>query len=268
MWAGGEFSSIGGQPRSAIAALDSASGLATGWNPNANGVVYSVAVDGGTAYVGGGFSSVGGKPRNFIAALDATTGLATGWNPNASHTVLALAQSGETVYLGGHFTSIGGQPRGHIAALESASGLVTFNWSPDADNAAHALVVSGETVFAGGAFSIIRGLPQRSIAAITYAPLAVPLPEAGRGFCLLEQSRPNPASISAAIGFFLSTSAVVSLTVFDLSGRAVARPLEEAFRGPGRHQVLLDTRSLRTGLYLYRLQAGSLAEARKLIVTR
>src|SRR5262249_27763497 len=103
IYAGGEFSSIGGQARNFIAALDSATGAATSWNPNANGLVRTVAVDGGTVYAGGEFTSVGGRGRNYIAALDTASGAATGWNPNANANVFAIATSGDAVYTGGQF---------------------------------------------------------------------------------------------------------------------------------------------------------------------
>ncbi len=101
MYAGGDFNSIGGQPRNFIAALDPSSGNATAWNPNADFAVGALAVSGSTVYAGGTFGQIGGQMRNYIAALDAGTGAATGWNPNAGSTVLALAVSGSTVYAGG-----------------------------------------------------------------------------------------------------------------------------------------------------------------------
>ena len=85
VYAGGYFTSIGGQNRSEIAALDATSGLATGWDPNAGGTsyheVHTLAVSGSTVYVGGEFSTVGGQARDNLAALDASSGLATAWDP-------------------------------------------------------------------------------------------------------------------------------------------------------------------------------------------
>ena len=76
--AGGVFNgnSIGGQPRNRIARLDATTGLADSFNPNANGEVYSIAVQAdGKILAGGSFTNIGGQPRNHIARLDATTGL-------------------------------------------------------------------------------------------------------------------------------------------------------------------------------------------------
>ncbi|MCX6998699.1 MAG: hypothetical protein NT106_00120 [Candidatus Sumerlaeota bacterium] len=127
VYASGYFTSIGGQARNHIGAIDAATtGAATNWNPDTNGYVEALAVSGSTVYAGGDFTSIGGQTRNNIAALDAATmGAATDWNPNADGGVAALAVSGSTVYAGGWFTSIGGQPRNLIAALDATTGNAT-----------------------------------------------------------------------------------------------------------------------------------------------
>ncbi len=177
VYAGGNFTSIGGQTRNHIAALDTGTGLASAWNPNADNSVLALAVSGTTVYVGGYFTSIGGQPRNCIAALDTGMGLATTSNPNAvllngTPSVHALAVSGTTVYAGGGFTSIGGQPRNNIAALDTETGLAT-TWNPNAGGGGFnqlptvgVLAVSGTTVYAGGAFTSIGGQPRNNIAAL------------------------------------------------------------------------------------------------------
>jgi hypothetical protein len=175
VYAGGDFTSIGGQARSCIAAIDATTGLATTWNPNASGEIpevcaLAVSPDGSTVYAAGYFTSIGGQPRNYIAAINAATGAATSWDPNANNNVAALALSsdGTTVYAGGDFTSMGGQARSCIAAIDATTGLAT-TWNPNAGgtyNGVNALAVSGTTIYAGGAFSTIGGQNRNSIAAI------------------------------------------------------------------------------------------------------
>src|SRR6185295_4249768 len=75
VYAGGDFTSIGGQNRNSIAALDATTGLATTWDPDAiggaNGTsVSTLAVSGSTVYVGGQFTFIGGQSRSNVAALD------------------------------------------------------------------------------------------------------------------------------------------------------------------------------------------------------
>ncbi|MGQ0721160.1 MAG: T9SS type A sorting domain-containing protein [Candidatus Eiseniibacteriota bacterium] len=165
---GGGFSSIGGQPRKSIAAISTTSGLATTWNPGADGVVHAIAVSGSTVYVGGRFTTTGGQPRSNIAALDSATGAATTWSPHADSFVLALAATGTTVYAGGSFNSVGGEPRNNIAALDVETGAAT-SWDPGADNIVSALAVVGSTVYVGGHFTSISGQQRAHLAALDAA---------------------------------------------------------------------------------------------------
>src|SRR5437763_672347 len=80
VYAGGDFTSIGGQARNGIAALDATTGTATSWDPNVQDLgvigdgVRAVVVSGTTVYAGGEFIGIGGQQRNDVAALDSTTG--------------------------------------------------------------------------------------------------------------------------------------------------------------------------------------------------
>ncbi len=86
IYAGGEFTRMGGQARNYLAALDTATGSAIDWDPSPNGYVYSLAVSGSTVYAGGLFSTIRSgifppfvTSRYSIAAIDAATGWATSW---------------------------------------------------------------------------------------------------------------------------------------------------------------------------------------------
>ena len=107
IYAGGAFTTIGGQTRNRIAALDSTTGAATTWDPNASNTVVSLALspDGSTVYAGGTFTTIGGQTRNRIGGIaTAGTGLATAFNPNSGTTTvsaLAVSSDSSTVYAGG-----------------------------------------------------------------------------------------------------------------------------------------------------------------------
>jgi hypothetical protein len=72
VYAGGDFTRIGGNRRHHIAALDARTGKATAWNPSADAVVASLAVSGSTVYAGGGFGSIGGTPQHGFAQFSSS----------------------------------------------------------------------------------------------------------------------------------------------------------------------------------------------------
>src|SRR5262249_34718866 len=165
VYVGGDFDHIGGQPRGHIAALDPVSGLATAWDPHADGLVktlgikYTAFPPSVTIFVGGYFTLIGGQLHNSIAAVDAGTGQVLSWDPGANGSVDALVVSGKTLYVGGRFTLIGGQWRSHVAALDTGGGLAN-SWDPSANDLVTSLIATGGTIYAAGAFTSIGGQPR------------------------------------------------------------------------------------------------------------
>lgn len=97
----------------------------------------------------------------------------------------------------------------------------------------------------------------------TYAAGGPSLPEAPR----LSGPYPNPFTRTTVIPYFLPEPQPVTLTVYDLLGREVAR-LADAPQAPGAHEVLFDATGLAAGTYLCRLQAGSRTITRTLVRTQ
>ena len=88
----------------------------------------------------------------------------------------------------------------------------------------------------------------------------------------LEQNHPNPFNSDTAIHYSLPQRATVVLDVFNLTGQEVAR-LVYGLREAGAYTVRWDgrdnaDRTLATGVYIYRLQAGEYTESRKLLLLR
>ena len=69
---------------------------------------------------------------------------------------------------------------------------------------------------------------------------------------VLEGNYPNPFNPQTTIRFGLPASAQVSLTVYDMTGRAVAN-LISGQMAAGTHEVNFDAANLPSGMYLYRL---------------
>ena len=71
----------------------------------------------------------------------------------------------------------------------------------------------------------------------------------------LYQNAPNPFGGSTSISFRLAGEAVVTLTLYDISGRRI-RTLVDGTLPAGVHQAPLSGDGLAPGVYYYRLETG------------
>jgi hypothetical protein len=83
----------------------------------------------------------------------------------------------------------------------------------------------------------------------------------------LRQNYPNPFNPTTTIVYDLPTTARVELQVFNLLGQKV-RELVSGVQPAGRHEISFDAASLPSGVYLYKLIAGSFLATRKMILTK
>jgi putative cell wall-binding protein len=176
LYVGGDFSTVGGQAREGLAAIDLTSGTVTNWNPSieVDADVTSMVLDGTTLYVGGDFTSIDGDPRNRLAAIDTTNSTPgsylTAWDPNVDAVVRAMVLNGTTLYVGGEFSTVDGATRNRLAAVDTATttpGTYATAWDPAPDGSGiNALVMSGSTVYAGGNFNNIGGEARARLAAL------------------------------------------------------------------------------------------------------
>jgi hypothetical protein len=84
----------------------------------------------------------------------------------------------------------------------------------------------------------------------------------------LSQNYPNPFNPTTVISFQLSTSSHVTLKIYDLLGKEVAT-LVDGYKQAGTYNVTfnvetLHATSLPSGVYYYRLTAGSFSETKKM----
>ncbi|MBP1657303.1 MAG: 5'-Nucleotidase domain protein [Bacteroidetes bacterium] len=83
----------------------------------------------------------------------------------------------------------------------------------------------------------------------------------------LRQNYPNPLNPTTLIGFQLPVASGVRLALYDLLGREVAVLVNEQ-KPAGSYEVQFDAAGLPSGVYLYRLTAGSFVQTRKMIVVK
>ncbi|MGD0342800.1 MAG: T9SS type A sorting domain-containing protein [Bacteroidales bacterium] len=83
----------------------------------------------------------------------------------------------------------------------------------------------------------------------------------------LDQNYPNPFNPTTSISFILPTRSFVSLKVFDLLGREVATIVSEEMSA-GSHTKQWNAENYTSGVYFYRLQAGTYTETKKLVLLK
>jgi hypothetical protein len=83
----------------------------------------------------------------------------------------------------------------------------------------------------------------------------------------LSQNFPNPFNPTTVIRYALPTKSFVRLTVYNTLGQVV-RVIVNADADAGYHEVEFDASGMASGVYLYRLTAGSYVDTKRLIVVR
>jgi flagellar hook assembly protein FlgD len=88
----------------------------------------------------------------------------------------------------------------------------------------------------------------------------------------LSQNSPNPFSASTRIVFGLREAADVRVRIYDVAGRLV-RDLVDSHFAASRHVVAWDGRDdagrvVASGMYFYRIDAGTFVQTRKLLLMR
>jgi hypothetical protein len=101
---------------------------------------------------------------------------------------------------------------------------------------------------------------------------AVDVPE-GLPNQILTSSYPNPFNPSTTIRFSLPAPGTVTLTVYDLTGRRIARIIDGDDFPVGHHEAVWSGvddagNSVSSGVYLYRLEAGEFVQTRKMTLLK
>ncbi|CAG0981616.1 partial Serine protease AprX, partial [Anaerolineae bacterium] len=83
----------------------------------------------------------------------------------------------------------------------------------------------------------------------------------------LDQNYPNPFNPSTTIRFALPMATHAVLKVYDMLGQEVATLVDDQ-TGAGTHEVQWNPAGLASGVYLYRLEAGSFSAGKKLLLLK
>jgi hypothetical protein len=83
----------------------------------------------------------------------------------------------------------------------------------------------------------------------------------------LDNNYPNPFNPSTKISWQSPVSSWQTLKVYDLLGKEIATLVDE-YKPAGNYNVEFDASNLTSGIYFYKLQAGTFAETKKMILTK
>lgn len=135
IYIGGNFTSLSNPKTHAVAtrdhlaALDANTGELLAWNPDADGVVRSLATaPDGTVYVGGDFASIGGVPATRLAAVSPDGVVQPGFRASADKTVRQIRVDGPDLYVAGDFTHVDGVARIGVAKVAADDGVLDSAW--------------------------------------------------------------------------------------------------------------------------------------------
>jgi len=84
---------------------------------------------------------------------------------------------------------------------------------------------------------------------------------------LLSQNFPNPFNPTTTIKFSIPVASVVTLKIYNILGEEV-KTLVNEYKEIGNHTTQFDASSLSSGIYLYRMKAGSFVETKKMILIK
>jgi uncharacterized delta-60 repeat protein len=235
-------------------------------------VAHALAVDGaGNVYVTG--ESDGSGTSDDCATIKYNAAGEQQWvaRGNADRAnALAVDGDGNVYMIGEIFGS--GTSKDYVTIKYNAAGVqqwgARYNGPGNDDDGASALAVDGAgNVFVTGTSS---GAGWSIYTTIKYVqtPVAVKEKEPSKpNTYYLSQNYPNPFNPSTTIRYAIAKPGQVTLKVFNLAGQEIVTLVNEN-KSTGEYQIQWNPYNLPNGVYVYRLQAGSFVDTKKLILLK
>ncbi len=169
---GGDFTSVNGQVRKGVAALDATTGaLDPTFSADTDNEVLDLAIssDGARLYLAGSFLTVRGLARTKLAAVSTTTGAVDPvFKPTFDDDVLSVGYAQGALFAAGQFTKVSGLSQRHVVKLSGSTGSVVPGFRADtvgptgplrAGGMVQSLVVTPDAskVFLAGPFLTVNG---------------------------------------------------------------------------------------------------------------
>jgi len=83
----------------------------------------------------------------------------------------------------------------------------------------------------------------------------------------LNQNYPNPFNPNTVINYELRNASLVKMIVYDVLGNEVATLINE-YKSVGSHEIEFDGSDFSSGIYFYRIEAGSFIQTKKMLLLK
>jgi hypothetical protein len=108
----------------------------------------------------------------------------------------------------------------------------------------------------------LPGVPPDAQTDIPFQKSAIP------GTFELAQNYPNPFNPLTRIEYFLPQRDMVTITIYDLTGRLVTTVVDQEIQPAGRISVTFNASNLSSGTYFYKVQTSSAVQVKKMLLIR
>ncbi len=283
IYTAGYFTSVGSDSQYSFAALNALTGKPESpWSPfllsKHNALVAKIIPSNKMLY-GCGKYGLSSPTDPALFKIDLTTKKVTTFGPAVSYfdmfqcVINNVAINGSTLYMIGTFDTVGGVSRSGIASIDLSTGAVK-PWSPSINGTVSAVTIDSnrKSVYIGGGFSTINDEPASFLAAYTDVSIGEPTtinesPEQQPSSFILSQNYPNPFNPTTTISYSIPTNNYVTLKVFNILGQEVALLVNENLAA-GKYTVTFNAGNLTSGVYLYRVEAGSFRSVKKMLLIK
>jgi hypothetical protein len=266
LYVGGMFTTAGSQPANRIAKFNMVNST---WSPigeGATGSVDAMAVQGttGSMVIGGSFNQVGSNIQaNYVARftdsenplpveLVSFTALQAGNKVNLNwSTATETNNSGFEILRFTQNDNNGWQKIGFVQGYGTTTELQHYSFTDD---------------------NLIAGVYSYRLKQIDYDGTfsysdVIEVDFTGAVEFTLEQNYPNPFNPSTTIRYSLPSAGEIELSVFDVFGSEL-EILVNQWQPAGNYIIDFDASHLSSGIYFYRLNAGSFSQTKKLILLK
>ncbi|MDP8239313.1 MAG: choice-of-anchor D domain-containing protein [Candidatus Hatepunaea meridiana] len=84
----------------------------------------------------------------------------------------------------------------------------------------------------------------------------------------LDQAYPNPFNAVVNIPYALPVSSPVSLIIYDVFGRMITSLVDNNQQSAGNHTIIWDGKSIKSGIYFIKFNAGNYCKVRKVVLVK